>query len=56
MQTIRVVDMLRKLVADRLPYLHVGLADEIAGGREPAEIGHSLQVPDDYAWFHASSP
>jgi hypothetical protein len=49
----RVVDVLRKLVADRLPDFHVGLADEIIGGREAAEVGHGLQVPDDDAWFHS---
>jgi len=32
--------------------LHVGLANEIVGGCEPAEVGHSLQVPDDDARFH----
>ena len=49
----RVVGVLRKLVADRLADLHVGLADEVVGGREPTEVGHSLQVPDDDAWLHA---
>jgi len=29
----RVVDVLRKLVADRLADFHVGLADEVVGGR-----------------------
>ena len=28
-------------------------ADKIVGGREPAEVGHSLQVPDEDAWLHA---
>ena len=41
-----------KLVADRLAHFHVGLADKIVGGCKPAEVGHSLQVPDDDAWFH----
>ena len=27
--------------------------DQIVRGREPAEVGHSLQVPDDEAWLHA---
>jgi hypothetical protein len=49
----RVVDMLGKFIANRLPDLSVGLADEIVGGREPAEVGHRLQVPDDDAWLHA---
>jgi hypothetical protein len=49
----RVVDMLWKLVANRLADLYVGLADKIIGGREPAEVGHGLQVADDDAWFHA---
>jgi len=48
----RVVDVLRKFVADRLADLDVGLADEIIGGREAAEVGHGLQVPDDDARFH----
>src|SRR5262249_49490347 len=48
----RVVDVLRKLVADRLPDLHVGLANEIVGRCEPAQVGHSLQVPDDDARCH----
>jgi hypothetical protein len=41
----RVVDVLRKLVADRLADLDVRLADEIVCSREPAEVGHSLQSP-----------
>src|SRR5262249_48700487 len=48
----RVVDVLRKFSADRLADLYVGLADEIVGGREPAEVGHGLQVPHDDAWLH----
>ena len=53
MHTNRVVDVLRNLVADGLPDLNVGLADEIVGGRKPAEVRHSLQVPDDDGWLHA---
>jgi len=49
----RVVDVLGKLVADRLADFYVGLADEIVGGCEPGQIGHGFQVPDDDAWFHA---
>jgi hypothetical protein len=49
----RVVDVLRKSFADRLADFHVGLADKIVGGGEPAEVGHSLEVPDDDALFHA---
>jgi len=49
----RVVDVLRKFIAHRLTGLHVGLADKIIGGREPAEVGHSFEVPDDDSWFHA---
>ena len=49
----RVVYVLREFVADRLAHFHVGLAHEIIGGREAAEVGHGLQVPDDDAWFHA---
>jgi hypothetical protein len=48
----RVIDVLRELVPDRFAHFHVGLADEIVGGREPAEVGHSLQVPHDDARFH----
>jgi len=46
------VNVLRKLFADRLADFHVGHADEIVGGREPAEVGHGLQVPDDDARLH----
>ena len=52
----RVVDVLRKFVANRLAHFHVGLADEVVGRREPAEVGHSLQVPHDDGWFHANKP
>src|SRR5262249_53460835 len=48
----RVVGVLRKLIADGLADFHVRLADKIVGRREPAEVGHSLQVPDDDARFH----
>jgi hypothetical protein len=41
------VNVLRKFFADRLADLYVGLADEIVGSREPAEVGHGLEVPDD---------
>jgi len=37
-----VVDVLRKLVADGLANFHVGLADKVVGGCEPAEVGHGL--------------
>jgi|SRR5262249_41656090 len=47
----RVIDVLWEFVADRLVHLYVGLADEIIGGREAAEVGHSLQVPDDDLGF-----
>jgi hypothetical protein len=50
----RMVDVLRKFVPDRLADFRVGLADKIVGGCEPAQVGHSLQVPDDDARFHAS--
>ena len=29
------------------------LAVGLVGGREPAEVGHGLQVPYDDAWFHS---
>jgi len=44
--------MLRKFVANRLADFHVGLAEKIICSCKPAEVGHSLQVPDDDAWFH----
>jgi hypothetical protein len=34
----------------------VGLADKIVGGCKPADVGHSLKVPHDQAWFHSRSP
>jgi hypothetical protein len=43
----RVVDVFREFIANRLAHLHVGLADQMVGGREPGKVGHSLQVPDD---------
>ena len=43
----RVVDVLRKLVADGLAHSHVGLADEIVGGREAAEVRNGLEVPNN---------
>src|SRR5262245_28543857 len=49
-----VVDVLWKFVANRLADLRIGFADKIVGGRKPAEVGHSLQVPDDDAWFHTN--
>jgi hypothetical protein len=49
----RVINVLRKLVADRLADFYVGLADKIVGGRKPGDVGHGLQVPHDDAWFHA---
>jgi hypothetical protein len=47
----RVIDVLWKLVADRLADFHVGLADQIVSGRKPGEVGHGLQVPDDDRLF-----
>ena len=32
----RVIDVLRKFIADRLAGLYVGFADEVVGGREAA--------------------
>jgi hypothetical protein len=48
-----VVDVLREFVAEDLTNVRIGLADEIVGGRKPAEVGHGLQVPHDDARFHA---
>ena len=47
-----VVDVLRELVAEGFTNVRIPLADKIVGGREPGEVGHGLQVPDDDAWFH----
>ena len=47
-----VVYVLRKLIADRLADFRVGFADKIVGGRKPAEVGHSLQVPHDDVGAH----
>jgi hypothetical protein len=47
-----VVDVLREPVAESLTNVRIPLADEIVGGCEPWQVGHSLQVPDDDAWFH----
>jgi hypothetical protein len=49
----RMIDVLWEFFADCLADLHVGLADEVVGGRKPGEVGYGLQVPDDDAWFHA---
>jgi hypothetical protein len=46
-----VVDVLRKLVAEGLTDVRVRLTNEIVRGCEPTQVGHSLQVPDDDAWF-----
>ena len=43
----------RKFGSNRLSDFHVGLSDKVVGGREPAEVGHSLKVPHDDAWLHA---
>ena len=47
------VDVLRKFVAELGTNVRFRLADKVVGGREPGEVGHSLKVPDDDAWFHA---
>ena len=47
-----VVDVLGKLVAENCTNVRICVADKIVGRCEPAEIGHSLQVPHDDAWFH----
>src|SRR6266446_6363492 len=48
-----VVHVLRELVAEDRTNVRIRLADKVVGGREPTQVGHSLQVPDDDAWFHA---
>jgi hypothetical protein len=47
-----VVDLLREFVAQGGTNVGIGLANEVIGGREPAEIGHGLQVPNNDARFH----
>src|SRR5262249_9071086 len=42
----------REFVAESLADFHVRFADKIIGGREPAGVGHGLQVPDDDACLH----
>ena len=49
----RVVDVLGKPVAELCPNVSIRLANKIVGCCEPGKVGHSLQVPDDDAWFHA---
>ena len=48
----RVVDVLRKFVAEDLTNIRISPADEIVGSRKPGQIGYSFQVPHDDAWFH----
>ena len=43
---------IHKLRAD---YPIFWLADEIVGGREPREVGRSLQVPNDDTRLHGAS-
>jgi hypothetical protein len=44
--------MLREFIANLLADFYVGLADEIMGRRKPTEVGYSLEVPHNDAWFH----
>jgi len=37
------------ICADGLTHFHVGLADKIISGCEPAEVRHGLEVPNDDA-------
>jgi hypothetical protein len=48
----RMVDVLRKLISDRSADLIVSLAGQPVRGREAAEVGHGLKVPDDDATVH----
>jgi hypothetical protein len=50
----RVVDVLWESVPEKRPQLRVGLTDEAVSGCEPAQVGHSLQVPDDDGAVHGS--
>ena len=52
----RVVDVLRKLVADGGADLVVGLAIETLGGRKPLEVGDGLDIPGDDAGSHWRTP
>jgi hypothetical protein len=48
----RVVDVLRKLVANSCADLFIRLAGQPVRSREAAEVGHGLEVPDDEATVH----
>jgi len=50
----RVVDVLWESVPEKCSHLRVGLTDEAVSGCEPAQVGHSLQVPDDDGAVHGS--
>src|SRR5262249_16084861 len=46
------VDVLRKLVTNRLTDFYIGLTDKIVGGCKAANVGDSFDVPNDDTWFH----
>jgi hypothetical protein len=48
-----VVDVFRKLVAEGCTNVRIRLLDKIVGRCEAGEVGYSLQIPHDDAWFHA---
>jgi hypothetical protein len=43
----RVVDQLWKLVAEFSSHVVIALAVETVRGRKPAQVRHSLEIPDD---------
>ena len=48
----RMIDELRKLLAHLRAHFVVELSNQPVGGREAAEIGNSLDIPDDDAGGH----
>jgi hypothetical protein len=48
----RMVDVLRKPVSYSFADFFVGLPGQPVRGREAAEVGHGLKVPDDDATAH----
>ncbi len=52
----RMVDVLRKLVADGGANVLIGLARKTIGGRKPLEVGDGLDIPGDDAGSHLPDP
>jgi hypothetical protein len=49
----KMIDVLGKLVAEGFSDFGVTFPDESVGGREPGQVGHGLQIPDDDTLGHA---